>query len=457
MKKLIYILAAILLTASILVSCGEGAGGGGSERYFVYYNGNENTDGEAPVDIKLYNNEEIVTVKDQGSLEREGYYFYKWSDMADGSGGQWEPLDTFPIRNNVILYAQWEEYDVDEYDVNEMDYNRVFYYGNDSTGGKAPVDNVYYVPGSQATLKDQGTLVRDGYVFDRWTTQYSGGGTTYLPGTVVTMDSNRYLYPVWVVAPPAIVFYTVTFVTPNANAPAPRLVQAGIRVVQPPTPVKTGDYYNIKLRGWSTSSTTYNAWNFNNGVTGNMTLYAWWEPYAIGETGPGGGKIVYRNGTGIYLQPYTVWQAGKGYPMPGKTVHYLEVAPQAAAGFDLWNEYPKGETHIPTNTIHGYGMQNTWNILKDDATAPAALYCVNYRGGGKDDWFLPSLGDMYDFNMNWAASGYPSGYKCWTSTQASELYAYYFILGGSGSYNKLLKDLIYPAGGGENIVPMRAF
>ena len=45
---------------------------------------------------------------------------------------------------------------------------------------------------------------------------------------------------------------------------------------------------------------------------------------------------------------------------------------------------------VSTSPNIGAGKANTAAILAADPDAGVARACVDYRGGGKDDWFLPS-------------------------------------------------------------------
>ena len=98
----------------------------------------------------------------------------------------------------------------------------------------------------------------------------------------------------------------------------------------------------------------------------------------------------------------------------GTPAHYLE------AGSTLW---PAGlhwasagfESTDITGTERdiGTGRENTALILATDTNADAARTCKNYGGGGKDDWFLPSLEEASLFR-----EFLPGGPLFWSSTQS---------------------------------------
>lgn len=106
-------------------------------------------------------------------------------------------------------------------------------------------------------------------------------------------------------------------------------------------------------------------------------------PYTIGDRGPAGGWIIYDKGDNS-----GGWR-------------YLEAAPEDQTpaswrhkGLVKWGCQGKS---IPEarHTAVGKGRANTQAMIKScDEPDTAARKCVEYRGGGKDDWFLPSLEEL---------------------------------------------------------------
>ncbi len=106
-------------------------------------------------------------------------------------------------------------------------------------------------------------------------------------------------------------------------------------------------------------------------------------PYAIGDRGPAGGWIIYDKGDN-----------SEGW-------RYLEAAPEDQTpaswrhkGLVKWGCHG---TSIPEarHTAIGKGRANTKAIIKTcDEPDTAARKCAEYRGGGKDDWFLPSREEL---------------------------------------------------------------
>jgi hypothetical protein len=99
------------------------------------------------------------------------------------------------------------------------------------------------------------------------------------------------------------------------------------------------------------------------------------KTYEIGEQGPAGGFIFYDKD-----------DFSDGW-------RYLEAAPedQGSAAWGAGNAVPG------TAVAVGAGKENTRLIVEQyPAGSYAANLCTNYRGGGKDDWFLPS---EYEFDF----------------------------------------------------------
>lgn len=128
---------------------------------------------------------------------------------------------------------------------------------------------------------------------------------------------------------------------------------------------------------------------------------------AVGDLGPGGGIVVYDAGS----------QQAWG--------RYLEVAQAGWAGGDkdpkaVW--CPAGSPNLGadfgTGRNIGDGPANTKAAIKGCGTETAAGKAAAYRGGGKDDWFLPSMGE---FNQVWSHRSLSNGMvvdNYWTSSQA---------------------------------------
>ena len=247
-----------------------------------------------------------------------------------------------------------------------------------------------------------------------------------------------------------VTYYTVTFVTFNATAPAPIKVAAGSKISQPATPEKTGDLYNAKLSKWNTDIAV--AWDFDTDtVNDDMTLTAVWTAFDIGDTGPGGGTIVYRDSGSFPRKSYFVkGDDGASYLFVDRTCYYLEAAKIVLFNTYRWASIGKESESIATNTPLGYGIQNTYRIIENDPYAPAAKFCTDFRGGNKTDWFLPNATEFNYFYTNRIAAGYSNDGLCWISTQEvlDNAIAINMNTGAAAPYSKLTP---------LNVIPMRVF
>ena len=76
--------------------------------------------------------------------------------------------------------------------------------GNGHTGGSEPSSSSQ-VHGEFTIIKDNGNLLRAGYIFVNWNTEPNGSGTSYSVGDSISFTSNITLYAQWQVV------YTVSY------------------------------------------------------------------------------------------------------------------------------------------------------------------------------------------------------------------------------------------------------
>ncbi|MFM8350213.1 MAG: hypothetical protein ACKN9D_04015, partial [Actinomycetales bacterium] len=122
------------------------------------------------------------------------------------------------------------------------------------------------------------------------------------------------------------------------------------------------------------------------------------------DTGPGGGIIFYDAGT------------------PQSWGRYLEAAPKGWFGraddplYQWCDEYQPGYDGLATKVTVGSGKDNTELIIANCGTNSAAGAAAAYRGGGKDDWFLPSKDELAKLYDKRSEAGM-SGVFFWSSSQ----------------------------------------
>ena len=135
--------------------------------------------------------------------------------------------------------------------------------------------------------------------------------------------------------------------------------------------------------------------------------------FLIGNSGPAGGIIFYDKG-----------EFSDGW-------RYLEAAPANMETELRWvaesyrSNYDRFPNVVGTGTDIGAGKRNTTLILAVDANAPAAKACMDYRGGGFDDWFLPSRDELDLMYRNLHISGIGGfGDNHFWSSSHHDIYSY---------------------------------
>ena len=134
--------------------------------------------------------------------------------------------------------------------------------------------------------------------------------------------------------------------------------------------------------------------------------------YALGDTGPGGGKIFYVSGS-----------------------TYLEAAPANWGSYETQDYGPwstGGNQSLAVSgadgTAIGTGSQNSLDIANQSgnvAATCAAVAARAYAGGGLTDWFLPSKDELSTLYTNRAyVDNFPTGKKYWSSSEASSTQAW---------------------------------
>jgi hypothetical protein len=145
----------------------------------------------------------------------------------------------------------------------------------------------------------------------------------------------------------------------------------------------------------------------------------------IGSTGPGGGVVYYYSEAGFTMT---------GAPC-GSSCHYLESANMDWNGInDLYGRdgvekrWSKTEDafqlSVATGRNVGTGFANTEAIIAQQGACETMASCTYiagyirlYKGGGKTDWFLPSLRELQLAILNASDQFLGAGLTWWTSTQ----------------------------------------
>ena len=184
---------------------------------------------------------------------RTGHTFQGWYTARSG-GSKYDFNQT--VTGDVTLYAHWS--------VNS--YTLTF----DGNGGKpSEASRTVAYGGQYGSLP---TATRTGHTFQGWYTARNGG--TKVSPTTTMGAADTTLYAHW-----AIRSYTVSFDANGGSAVASQSVRYGSKATQPTDPTRTGHTF----QGWYTARSGGSKYDFNQTVTGDVTLYARWvkEPAAL--------------------------------------------------------------------------------------------------------------------------------------------------------------------------------
>ncbi|MCL2180631.1 MAG: DUF1566 domain-containing protein [Treponema sp.] len=202
-----------------------------------------------------------------------------------------------------------------------------------------------------------------------------------------------------------------------------------VTVANLPSGVTVGNSGNVTINGNSCTLTLAASASVTTATTSNLTLTldgitsaaftiaidapAFVPEYAIGDTGPGGGKIIYISASGFNV-------TGLG------TCHYLEAAPTNQSTGITWSS-TKVDVTGAAGTAIGTGKANTAAIIAahsgDTASNNAAKAVAAYTGSGKNDWFLPSKDELNEMYKARSHLGISSEWF-WSSSQSYHDYAW---------------------------------
>ena len=239
----------------------------------------------------------VDVVGNTGSFTNGSKMFGGWNTAADGSGTSYPPGSeyTLPGAGTVNLYAQW----VDPTTTYTLTYNA-------GTGGSgtAPASPQPYSSNAPATiLGNTGPYTNSDptKIFYGWNTAADGSGTSYPPGSTITMNANKTLYAQWGSTPLLTVTYDANGATGGAVPAAPTNYPTGVQV--PILGQGSLTRPGFTFLGWNGSPTGAGSlyapgYTFASKTT---TLYALWAPGAsVKNCGGGTGSNTYI----FYNYPY---------------------------------------------------------------------------------------------------------------------------------------------------------
>ena len=197
------------------------------------------------------------------SPTRTGHTFQGWYTAQDG-GTRYDFNRT--VTGDITLYAHWA--------VNS--YTLAF----DGNGGKSSESSRTVTYGGQ--YGGLPTATRTGYTFQGWYTARDDGAKVSPSTTMGAADTTVYAH--WTIRS-----YTVAFDANGGSAVASQTVKYGAKATQPANPTRTG----YTFQGWYTAKDGGARYDFNQTVTGNVTLYAHWtaNTYTVSFDANGGSSV----------------------------------------------------------------------------------------------------------------------------------------------------------------------
>jgi len=358
----------------------------------VTYNGNTNGSGAVPTDGTAYSSGASVTVANNtGALAKTGYTFGGWCTTQPAAGAACGGTSraagsSFAISANVTLYAVWT--------ANTLTVT------TDEQSGSAIADASTT---TGASMNSPGTPTREGFVFAGWFTASTGGsaiGFPYAHGQTASFT----LYAQWTALSARTISidggsYSATY---NRYAAAPTLTStasagAGVKTY-------TSSTTTVCTVGGATgvvSFVTAGTCSIVVAIAADVTYASATSSaisisvtYAIGDTGPGGGKIFILpstagNSSGNYFEAaLNTWNAGSD-------------------GNNRWCNITNGAVGASAQGIDiGTGQANT-NAIVAYCSSGAAVDARAYTGGSLSDWFLPSENELKQLWVQSAVVGLP--------------------------------------------------
>ena len=280
--------------------------------------------------------------------------------------------------------------------------------GNGATSGF--MESIQGAIGQSATIPNVG-FSRTGYTFTGWNTSPDGTGTAYRPNATIQFAAqNITLYAQWKVRS-----YSVNFDSNGGSAVASQSVKYGSKASRPTDPTRAGHTF----QGWYTSRDGGARYDFNQTVTGDVTLYAHWSvnSYTLAFDG-NGGKASESSRTVQYGSQYGT----------------LPTATRTGYAFQGWYTARSGGSQVSSSTtmeaanttVYAHWTVNTYTV-SFDSNGGSAVASQSVRYGSKatqpanptraghtfQGWYTArSGGSKYDFGT--AVTGDVTLYAHWS-------------------------------------------
>ena len=169
---------------------------------------------------------------------------------------------------------------------------------------------------------------------------------------------------------------------------------------------------------------------------------------AVGDTGPGGGKVFYVHASGTFACGAAL----------SSTCKYLEAAP--TSGTAAWTDAPyawSGNTSEAIGadaqgTAIGTGYRNTQAMVTQSSTAERAATVTRAYGGPNSftDWYLPSQDELNQLHTQRTTVGDLLTAYYWSSSESGDSSAWFQNFNFGGQQANFKDDSVY-------VRPVRAF
>jgi uncharacterized repeat protein (TIGR02543 family) len=323
---------------------------------------------------------------------REGYTFSGWYSSASGASGikYGDGGGSYPIKSNVTMYARWTA----------IKYTVTF----DSQDGS----NVVPQAGAYNEYITLPTSTREGYTFNGWFSEISGGTSYGKGGTSYTITGHVTMYAQWTFG------YTITF-DANGGTVSPTLKYESYgSYITLPTPTRNGytfdgwyDYYGNDYYGGGGSGFY---------VTDNITMYAQWTYSGGGGGGGGSGGYAGITYTGtLYAYNYqqsTSSATYNGSSISGGTVNIPNVSISGSNNYTYSNIYTgtwsyiySGGSKIGIAATFNYtpayapvGHYGTYRYLSFGAYASELKYDLGLTDADITDISNTYYGELYNYD-----------------------------------------------------------
>ena len=336
-----------------------------------------------PIDFEYLIHNDKATVLGIGDFTWPGHRFVEWKDKA--TNVIYHAGDSFYVKNNVYLVAQWENAYKVTYDAG-------------GASGVVPVDSKEYIVSEKASVLGPGSLTNGvGSYFVGW--KNLEDGKMYQAGNPLDITKNVTLTAQW-----ATSIYTVTYSaagSDSGSAPASSTYAHNSKVTvvgnANANPLVKAGYvlYGWTPDGWTQggSGTLYKPGETFD-ISGNVTLTPVWGyevKYASGGADRGTAPV---DTAGPYL--------------PGGTVTVLgntSSNPYAKTGYTFGGWTPNGGTTIytPGDVTKGSFTINANTTLT--AVWVAVKYTITYLPGAADTGAPPFDSNQYNYGTGVYVAG----------------------------------------------------